>query len=86
MSGLVSALEIACTTFGTHDAVKRAFKRRNILNGREITYSYRQNRRIIAICVCLGLFRQWKTRALRSACIMQLKERLNDEISRSGEK
>ena len=68
VSWLVSTLENVCTTFGTHDAVKRAFKLRNILNGREITISYRQNRRIIAICVCLGLFRQWKTRALRSAC------------------
>ena len=68
LSGLVSTLENVCTTFGTHDAVKVAFKGRNILSGREITYSYRQNRRIIAICVCLGLYRQCKTRALRSAC------------------
>ena len=37
VSGLVSTLENVCMTFGTHDAVKRAFKRRNILNGREIT-------------------------------------------------
>ena len=68
MCGLVSTLENACTMFGTLDAVKRAFKRRNILNGREITYSYRQNRRVIAFCVCLSLFRRWRTRALRSAC------------------
>ena len=27
VSGLVSTLENVCTTFGTHDAVKRAFKR-----------------------------------------------------------
>ena len=52
VSGLVSTLENVYTTFGTHDAVERAFKRRNILNGREITYSYRQNPRIIAICMC----------------------------------
>ena len=30
-----------------------------------------QTRRMIAISVCLGLFRRWKTRALRSARIMQ---------------
>ena len=80
VSGLFSTLEDVCTTFGTHDAVERAFKRRNILNGIEITYSYRQNRRIIAICVCMGLLRRWKSRALRSSRMMQYKERLNAEI------
>ena len=86
VSGHVSTLEIACTTICTHNAVKIAFKRRNILNGREITYSYRQNRRIIAICVCLSLFRRWRKRALRSARIMQRKYRLNVEMSQKGEK
>ena len=84
VSRLVSTLENACTTFGTHDAAKRAFKRRNILNGREIMYSYRQNRRIIAICVCLSLFRRWRARALRSAWSEWCVE--TTEISQTGEK
>ena len=69
--GCFDVAEQSDTTSCTHNAVKRAFKRRNILNGREITYSYRQNRRTIAIYVCLGLFRRWKSRALRPARIMQ---------------
>ena len=84
VSRLVSTLENACTTFCTLNAVKVAIKRRNILNGREITYSYRQNRRIIAICVCLSLFRRWRTRALRSACSQRCVE--TTEISQTGEK
>ena len=32
-SGLVSTLEIAGTTFRTHNAMKRAFKRRKYLKG-----------------------------------------------------
>ena len=71
VSGLVSTLEGACTTFCTYNAVKIAFKRRNIKNGREIMLNLRQNRRMIAICVCLGLYRRWKARVLRSALIMQ---------------
>ena len=86
VSELVSTLENACTPFCTHNAVKIAFKRRNILNEGELTYSYRQNRRIIAICVCLGLLRRWKSRALRSARMMQYKERLTAEIYSLGEK
>ena len=61
-------------------AVRVALKRRNISNGREITHNYCQNRRTIATFVCLGSFRRWKTRALRSARMMQWKERLNAEI------
>ena len=67
-------------------AVRGALKRRNISNGREITHNCHQNRWIIAIFVCFGSFRRWKTRALRSARIMQWKERLNDETSQTGEK
>ena len=78
------AAEQSCTTFCTHNGVKMAFKRRNISNGREITHNCRQNRWIIAIFVCLGSFRRWRAHALRSARIMQWKERLSDEISRSG--
>ena len=48
VSGLVSTLENACTTFCTNNAVKIAFKRRNISNGIEITLNLRQNRRMIA--------------------------------------
>ena len=76
----------ACTTFCTHNAVKRAIKRRNISNGREVSLNFLQNRRIIAVCVYLGLCRRRKTRALRSACITQGKVPLNVEISRTGEK
>ena len=76
----------ACTTFCKHNTVERAFKRRNISNGREISLNFLHNRRIIAICVYLGLFRWRKTRALRSARIKQYKVRLNVEISRTGEK
>ena len=67
-------------------AVRGALKRRNISNGIEITHNYCQNRRTIAFCVCLGLFRRWKSGALRSVSIMQLQERLNDEIFQTGEK
>ena len=41
---------------------------------------------MVAICVCVGLFRRWYTRALRSARIVQWKWRLNAEISDTGEK
>ena len=75
-----------CTTFCTHDAVKRAFKRRKISSGREISLNFLQNRRIMLNYVCLDLFRRWKTCALRSARIMQCKGRLNVEISQTGEK
>ena len=67
VSGLVSTLENASTTFCTYNLVKKAFERQNISNGREINHNFGQNRRMIAICLCLGLFRSWKTRALRSA-------------------
>ena len=49
----------ACTTLCTHDAVKRAFKRRNIWNGREISLNFLQNLRIIAIWVYLFLCLRW---------------------------
>ena len=71
VSGLVSKMDNACTTFCTHNAVKISFKRRNISSGREIELNLLQNRRMFAICVCLGLFRRWITRALGSALIMQ---------------
>ena len=41
---------------------------------------------MIAISVCLGLIRRWKTRAQRFACKMEWKERLNVELSETGEK
>ena len=61
----------ACITFCKHNTVKRAFKRRNISNGSEISLNFLLNRRIIAVCVYLGLFRRRKTRALGSARIIQ---------------
>ena len=76
----------ACTTFCTHNAVKREFKRRSISNGREISINFLQNRRTIAVCVYLSLFLRRKTRALRSARITHCNVRLNVEISRTGEK
>ena len=76
----------ACTTFCTHDAVQSTFERRSISNGREISINFLQNRRIIAVCVYLGLLRRRKTRAMCSARITQCKMRLNVEISRTGEK
>ena len=33
----------------------------------------------------VGLFRRWKTRALRSACEMEWKERVNVELPQTGE-
>ena len=84
--GLVLSLEIVCTTFCVRNGVKRALKRRNILNGREITHNFLQNRRMIAILAFLGLFWRWKTYALRSACELESKWRLNVEISQTGEK
>ena len=69
----------ACTTFCTHYTVQRAFKRRNILNGKEISLNFLQNRRVIEIFVYVGLFRRWKVLALGSACITQCKGVLNIE-------
>ena len=46
---------------------EKGVRRRNILNGREITLNFRQNRRMLAILEFLGLFGRWKTYALRSA-------------------
>ena len=68
---LVSTLETACSAFHKYNAVKRAFKHRNLSNGREITLNFRQNRRMKAICVYLGLFRRRNPRALHSTSIMQ---------------
>ena len=56
VSGFVLTLENVCTTFCIRNGVKRAFKRRNILNGRVITLNFRQNRRMLAILEFLGLF------------------------------
>ena len=39
VSGFVLTLESVCTTFSMQNGVKFAFKRGNILNGREITYN-----------------------------------------------
>ena len=64
--------------------MKRAFKRGIISNRIKISLNFRQNRRMIAICVFLGIFRHWKTRALRSACKMEWKERLKVETSQTG--
>ena len=52
----VLTLESVCTTFCMQNGVKFAFKRRNILNGSEITHNFRQNRRMKAIYESLGLF------------------------------
>ena len=71
VSGFVLTLENVCTTFCMQNGVKFAFKRGNILNGREITYNYRQVPRMIAICVSLGAFRRCRTYALHSACKME---------------
>ena len=56
VSGYVLTLEKVCTTFCMQNGVKFAFKRRNILNGREMTHNFRQNRGMKAICESLGLF------------------------------
>ena len=71
--------------FCMYNRVKRAFKLRNISNGREITQNFRRNRQMIEFCDLIGLLRRWKTRALRSACTMVRKERLNVELSQTGE-
>ena len=86
VSGLVSTTENACTTFWTNNAVKRAFKRRSISNGRAISLNFRQNWRIIAVCVYLGWFRRRTTCALGSPSITQCKVRLIVEVSQTGEK
>ena len=52
----VLTLEIVGTTFCMRNGVKRAFKRRYILNGREMTHNFRHNRGIIMILEFLGLF------------------------------
>ena len=56
VSGFVLTLENEYTTFSMQNGVTFAFKRRNIINGREITHNYRQILRMIAICESLGLF------------------------------
>ena len=81
VSGFVLTLENVCTTFCIQNGVKFAFKRRNILNGREITRNVRENQRMIAILVFPGLIRRLKTYSLRSACRMERKGRSNVEIS-----
>ena len=58
VSGFVLTLEKVCTTFSMQNGVKFPFKRRNILNGREISRNFRENRRMIAISVSLGAFRR----------------------------
>ena len=47
--------------------MKRAFKRGITSNERVTSLNLRQNRRMVAICVFLGLFRRWKSSALRCA-------------------
>ena len=49
----------------------------NISNGREITHNFEKDQRMIAICVRLVSSRRWKSHELRSARIMQSKQRLN---------
>ena len=66
--------------------MKRACERGITSNGRVESLNLRQNRRMIAICEFLGLFRRWKTRALRFASKMERKERLNVELSQTGKK
>ena len=56
VSGRVLTLENVCSTFCMRNGGKRAFERRNILKGREITHNFRQNRRMIAILEFVGLF------------------------------
>ena len=56
VSVLVLTLENLCTTFCERNGVKREFKRRNILSGREITHNFRHNRRMLTILELLGLF------------------------------
>ena len=41
---------------------------------------------MITICVYLGLLRRWNTRVQRFACNVQWKDRLDVEISQTGEK
>ena len=56
VSGFDSALENVFTAFCMQNGEKFAFKRRNILNRREITRNFRENQRMKAICESLGLF------------------------------
>ena len=76
-----SALHIACKL-----EWKKRLNVKVISGGRDKSLNFFQNRRMIAICVFLGLFRRWKSYALRSACKMEWKERLNVEISQTGKK
>ena len=66
--GLLRRWKTRVPRFCMHNAVKTAFKRRNISNGRETLLNFRQNRQMIAICFCLGVFRRWDTRVQRFAC------------------
>jgi hypothetical protein len=42
-SGFGAALEVACTTCGVYQGVKRAFKRRNSSYVKEVTVDFRKN-------------------------------------------
>jgi hypothetical protein len=42
-SGFGAALEVACTTFGVYQGVKRAFKRRNSSYVKEVTVDFHKN-------------------------------------------
>jgi hypothetical protein len=54
---LVSTLMLACAMLFVQNGVMWEFERPNISNGMAITAIFRQNRRMIAFCEVLGLFR-----------------------------
>ena len=77
----------ACTKLCTHDAVKRAFRRRSITNGREISLNFTTKSTNYCNLRVSGLVSTLDERSvLRSARIMQWKELLDVEVSQKGEK
>jgi hypothetical protein len=82
---LVSTLMLACVMLFVQNGVMWEFDRRNISNGMAITAIFRQNRRMIAFCEVLGLFRRVIQLALYSARNVYF-GRLNVEISPIGTK
>ena len=62
--GLDSTPKTACIAFGAQNAIKRAFKRRNISTSPNITHSFRQNRVYGRIFRTVGL-----VSTLKTACI-----------------
>jgi hypothetical protein len=53
--GLVTKVKRECIKFSAHNVVKRALKRRNMTNAKEMTLNFRENRRNHRDLLAVGL-------------------------------